>query len=257
MRCQDIIHILNRQSPAEYALEWDNVGLLVGRKDKEVKKLLLAVDATVAVCEYAISNNVDMIVTHHPMIFSKLRKINDDTVLGQKILSLAEAGICCFAMHTNFDTIGGMAKVAARMMRLKNALVLEETNAGEGIGQIGLLDYSMTVAELATHVKTTFDIPNVMVFGDVNRMVEKIAISPGSGKSVIDVSVVKGADCLITGDIGHHEGLDAVESGLTIIDASHYGIEKIFLQFMYDYLKDFCNDVEIIIADVGVPFTVI
>lgn len=257
MRCQDIIHILNRQSPAEYALEWDNVGLLVGRKDKEVKKLLLAVDATVAVCEYAISNNVDMIVTHHPMIFSKLRKINDDTVLGQKILSLAEAGICCFAMHTNFDTIGGMAKVAARMMRLKNALVLEETNAGEGIGQIGLLDYSMTVAELATYVKTTFDIPNVMVFGDVNRMVEKIAISPGSGKSVIDVSVVKGADCLITGDIGHHEGLDAVESGLTIIDASHYGIEKIFLQFMYDYLKDFCNDVEIIIADVGVPFTVI
>ena len=257
MRCQDIIHILNRQSPAEYALEWDNVGLLVGRKDKEVKKLLLAVDATVAVCEYAISNNVDMIVTHHPMIFSKLRKINDDTVLGQKILSLAEAGICCFAMHTNFDTIGGMAKVAARMMRLKNALVLEETNAGEGIGQIGLLDYSMTVAELAAHVKTTFDIPKVKVFGDVNRMVEKIAISPGSGKSVIDVSVVKGADCLITGDIGHHEGLDAVESGLTIIDASHYGIEKIFLQFMYDYLKDFCNDVEIIIADVGVPFTVI
>ena len=257
MRCQDIIHILNRQSPAEYALEWDNVGLLVGRKDKEVKKLLLAVDATVAVCEYAISNNVDMIVTHHPMIFSKIRKINDDTVLGQKILSLAEAGICCFAMHTNFDTIGGMAKVAARMMRLKNALVLEETNAGEGIGQIGLLDYSMTVAELAAQVKTTLDIPNVMVFGDVNRMVEKIAISPGSGKSVIDVSVVKGADCLITGDIGHHEGLDAVESGLTIIDASHYGIEKIFLQFMYDYLKDFCNDVEIIIADVGVPFTVI
>lgn len=257
MRCQDIIHILNRQSPAEYALEWDNVGLLVGRKDKEVKKLLLAVDATAAVCEYAISNDVDMIVTHHPMIFSKLRKINDDTVLGQKILSLAEAGICCFAMHTNFDTIGGMAKVAAHMMRLKNAQVLEETNAGEGIGQIGLLDHSMTVAELAAHVKTTFDIPNVMVFGDVNRMVEKIAISPGSGKSVIDVCVAKGADCLITGDIGHHEGLDAIESGLTIIDASHYGIEKIFLQFMYDYLKDFCIDVEIIIADVGAPFTVI
>lgn len=257
MKCQDIIHILNRQSPAEYALEWDNVGLLVGRKDKEVKRLLLAVDATAAVCQYAIDNGVDMIVTHHPMIFSKLRKINDDTVLGQKILSLAEAGVCCFAMHTNFDTIGGMAKVAAQMIKLKNAQVLEETVAGEGIGQIGLLDHSMTVAELAAYVKDTFDIPNVMVFGDVDRVVEKIAISPGSGKSVIDVSVAKGAECLVTGDIGHHEGLDAIEMGLTIIDASHYGVEKIFLQFMYDYLKDYCTDVEIVIADVGAPFTVI
>lgn len=257
MKCQDIIHILNRQSPAEYALDWDNVGLLVGRKDKEVKKLLLAVDATAAVCQYAIDNGVDMIVTHHPMIFSKLRKINDDTVLGQKILALIEAGICCFAMHTNFDTIGGMAKVAARMMKLKNAQVLDETTAGEGIGQIGLLDHAMTVQELATLVKETFELPNVMVFGDVNREVEKIAICPGSGKSVIDVSAEKGAECLVTGDIGHHEGLDAVEMGVSIIDASHYGIEKIFLQFMYDYLKDFCTDVEIVIADVGAPFMVI
>lgn len=257
MKCQDIIHILNKQSPSEYALEWDNVGLLVGRKDKEVKKLLLAVDATVEICQYAIDHDVDMIVTHHPMIFSKLRKINDDTVLGQKILALAEAGIACFAMHTNFDTIGGMARVASRMLALKNSQVLEETAAGEGIGQIGLLDRSMTVAELAQLVKATFELEHVIVYGDLERTVEKIAISPGSGKSVIEPSVEKGAECLITGDIGHHEGLDAIEMGLSIIDASHYGIEKIFLQFMYDYLKDFCTDVEIVIADVGVPFSVL
>lgn len=257
MKCQDIIHILNRQSPAEYALEWDNVGLLVGRKDKEIKKILLAVDATAFVCQYAIQQGIDMIVTHHPIIFSKLRKVNDDTVLGQKILSLAEAGICCFAMHTNFDTIGGMARVAAQMMKLKNTQVLDEVVGGEGIGQLGLLDHSMTVAELAAFVKTVFDIPNVSVFGDVNQTVEKIAISPGSGKSVIDISVAKGAECLVTGDIGHHEGLDAIENGLCVIDASHYGIEKIFLSFMHDYLKDFCTDVEIIVADVGTPFTII
>lgn len=257
MKCQDIIHILNRQSPAEYALEWDNVGLLVGRKNKEIKKLMLAVDATAAVCRYAIDNHVDMIVTHHPMIFSKLRKINDDTVLGQKILALAETGVCCFAMHTNFDTIGGMAKVAAKMINIKNSEVLEETTGGEGIGQIGILDRSMTVAELAQCVKEVFDIPNVLVFGDANQMVEKVAISPGSGKSVIDISAKKGAECLITGDIGHHEGLDAVEMGVNIIDASHYGLEKIFLQFMYEYLKDFCTDVEIVVADVGAPFMVI
>lgn len=257
MKCQEIIQILNRQSPEAYALEWDNVGLLVGRREKQVKKLLLALDATAPVCQYAIDHEIDMIVTHHPMIFSKLRKINDDTVLGNKILSLAEAGIACFAMHTNFDTIGGMAKEAARMLALKNTEVLDETMSGEGVGRLGILSEAMTVKQLAECVKRTFELQNVMVYGDIDRMVEKIAISPGSGKSVIDVSVSKQAECLITGDIGHHEGIDAVEMGLCVIDASHYGLEKIFLQFMYQYLKDFCPDVEIIIADTGAPFVIV
>ena len=90
MLCSEIVSILDKQSPPEYALDWDNVGLLVGRKNKEVKKLLLVVDATREVCEYAVENGFDMIVSHHPMIFKSVKKINDGSVLGEKILSLAE-----------------------------------------------------------------------------------------------------------------------------------------------------------------------
>lgn len=257
MKCSEIIKILEKQSPSEYALDWDNVGLLVGRRDKEVKKLLLCVDATKEVCEYAIENKFDMIVTHHPMIFGKMRRVNDETVLGNKIISLIEAGICCYAMHTNFDTKGGMGKLAADMIKLKNKEVLEETKDGEGIGMIGIMDETMTLKELSILIKNTFELSNVIVFGEIDNRVEKIAISPGSGKSVIDTAINKGCNCLVTGDIGHHDAIDAMECGLNIIDASHYGIEKIFMKFMENYLKDYISDVEIGIIDIGVPYTII
>lgn len=257
MLCSEIIKILERQSPPEYALGWDNVGLLVGRYSKEVKKLAIALDATNTVIEKAIEQNVDMIITHHPVIFSKIGRINDETVLGRKILSMIENNICCYAMHTNFDTKGGMAKLAANMLNLKNQMVLEESNMGEGIGRIGILGETISLCKLADLVKSKFELSNVIVFGDNETHIEKVAISPGSGKSVIEVAIKSGAQCLVTGDIGHHEGLDAVEAGLTIIDASHYGLEKIFMQFMASYLADFCRDVEIGIIDQGETFTVI
>ncbi len=257
MQCQDIIRLLEVNSPPEYAMEWDNVGLLVGRRDKEVRKILIALDVTLEVCQMAIENNVDMIITHHPMIFSKINRVNSDTPLGSKILSLIEAGIVCYAMHTNYDTKGGMAKHAASMLDLKNLEVLEETLNGEGIGQIGIVDKSISVMNLAKEVKEKFGLNNVMIYGDTQKKVDKIGICPGSGKSVLSVSATKGVQCLITGDIGHHEGLDGVEMGLTIIDASHYGLEQIFMDYMYNYIGEYCTGVEIMKAAVGVPYIVV
>ncbi len=257
MLCQDIINILDTQSPKEYALEWDNVGLLVGRRDKEVNKLLIAVDATLDVIEQAIEGGYDMIVTHHPMIFSKLRKINDDTVLGRKIMTLVEHGICCYAMHTNFDTVGGMGRLAAKLLGLVDVEILDETLEGEGIGCIGKLCGGNKIKDLAVLVKDKFGLKNVMLYGDADACGDRIAICPGSGKSVIDIAFNKGADCLITGDIGHHDGIDAVEMGLNIIDASHYGLEKIFMQFMHTYLNEQCAGVQIDIADTKEPFVIL
>lgn len=257
MLCQDIINILEKQSPTEYAMSWDNVGLLVGRRDKEIHRIMLAVDATLEVCEKAVSEDVDMIITHHPMIFSGVKRINTDTALGKKIMLLAEKDIVCYAMHTNFDTIGGMAKLAADMLGLKDVEVLEETLEGEGIGQIGKKDRPVSIVELSEIIKDKFGLKNVMVYGDINKNVEQIAICPGSGKSVIDISIKKKAECLITGDIGHHDGIDAVDDGLIIIDASHYGIEKIFMNYMKEYLTKLCAGVDILTADVGVPFTLL
>ena len=143
------------------------------------------------------------------------------------------------------------------MLGLQNMEVLEETKDGEGIGEVGYLPAATTVTALVVLIKEKFDLKNVILYGNPNDTVEKIAICPGSGKSVINEAVQKKADCLITGDIGHHEGLDANEMGLTILDASHYGLEHIFMHIMYEYLKGYCMDVEIGIADVGVPFSIL
>lgn len=257
MRCEDIIELLEKKAPREYAMEWDHVGLLVGRRDREVRKMLLVLDVTETVIDVAIERDVDLIVSHHPMIFGKVDRINDETVLGRKILKLIEHGIACYAMHTNFDTIGGMAKEAAAMLGLQNMEVLEETKDGEGIGEIGYLPTVITVTELADQIKEKFDLKNVILYGNPDDAVEKVAICPGSGKSVIAIAVQKGATCLITGDIGHHEGLDANEMGLNVLDASHYGLEHIFMHMMYQYLKDYCMDVEMEILETGVPFSII
>jgi len=257
MICQDIIKLLEVVAPPEYALDWDNSGLLTGNRKKDIRTIVIGLDATDELCDEAIRINADMLITHHPMIFSPLKSITEDTALGSRLIRLIKNDIVCYAMHTNYDTKGGMAKHAADMLGLKNCQVLEETMNGEGIGQIGILDNTMTTLRLGEKVKEVFGLKNVMIYGNEEKEVDKIAVCPGSGKSVINIAAQKGATCLITGDIGHHEGIDAVEMGMNIIDASHYGLEKIFINNIYKYLKEYCADVEIVPLGQGAPFCVI
>jgi putative NIF3 family GTP cyclohydrolase 1 type 2 len=93
MKCYEIMECLENLSPKAYALDWDNVGLLVGRKDKRVKKIMIALDATDHVVDLAVDEGMDMLITHHPMIFSKIKRVTDDDVVGRKILKLAGADI--------------------------------------------------------------------------------------------------------------------------------------------------------------------
>jgi putative NIF3 family GTP cyclohydrolase 1 type 2 len=107
----------------------------------------------------------------------------------------------------------------------------------EGIGRVGRFPAKMTLRACAELVKKAFEEDSVRVFGDLEQEVEVAAISPGSGKSVVEDAMISGAQVLITGDIDHHLGLDCVDQGLAIIDAGHYGIEKIFIPFMTKYLE--------------------
>ena len=118
MKCIDIIGRLEELSPPKFAEEWDNVGLLVGRKEKDINNIYIALDATDDVIDRAITLGADMIITHHPMIFSSIKKINSDDFVGRRILSLIRHDINLYAMHTNFDVMG-MADAAADEMKLK------------------------------------------------------------------------------------------------------------------------------------------
>lgn len=261
MKCREITDVLEKLSPKDYALSWDNVGLLVGDYSQEVKSIAVALDADKKTINKAIDLGVDMLITHHPMIFSPVKSVVEDDLCGKKIIKLISNKICYYAMHTNFDIMGSMANLAAEKLCLLNCTPLEITHTiginNEGIGKIGELKQAISVTELAELVKSKFQLQNVFLYGDGNKDVKKIAISPGSGKSMIKEAVCKNADVLITGDIGHHEGIDAVDMGLIIIDATHYGLEHIFTDFIANYLEKNIENIPINKIDLGSVIKVI
>lgn len=259
MLCRELTEKIEEVYPISYACEWDNVGLLVGRGSKEIKRIYLAVDVTEEVIREAVEKKADLIITHHPLIFKGLKKISDQDFIGNRIVQLLQHDISYYAMHTNYDVLR-MGELAAVRLGLESVEVLEATvpeDPQKGIGQVGMLSRPMTVRECCTVVRERFALPQVKVFGDLDRTVRRAAICPGSGKSVIGEALGRQADVLITGDIDHHSGIDAEAQGLTIIDAGHYGLEHIFIEDMKAFLEEEAGELDIICAPIRHPFSVV
>ncbi len=258
MLCQEIINILQEQSPESYACSWDNVGLLVGSPQKEVKSIYIALDATDEAIEEAAEAGADLLLTHHPMIFKPLKRVNAEDFIGRRVIRLIQNDISYYAMHTNFD-VKGMAQLSGAKMGLRECQVLDvsfqQGDLQEGIGTVGLLPQEMTVAECADLVKSAFGVGQVKVFGPLQKGVAKVAVCPGSGRSVIQEAICAGAQALVTGDIGHHEGIDAAAQGLAIIDAGHYGVEKMFIPYMGAYLRERAPGVQVLEQPKKEPFS--
>ncbi|MEY8390245.1 Nif3-like dinuclear metal center hexameric protein [Lachnospiraceae bacterium 45-W7] len=257
MTCSEIISLLQEQSPEEFACDWDNVGLLVGDFRQEVRSIYIAVDATEETISEAVQEKADLLLTHHPLIFKGLKKVNMEDFTGKRIIQLIQNHISCYAMHTNFD-VKGMAELAAELMSLTDCQVLEETckseDGPEGIGRIGFLPEEVSLSACISRVKQAFTVNTVKVFGTMDQKVQKVALCPGSGKSVIGHALRAGAQVLVTGDIDHHEGIDAAAQGLAVIDAGHYGVEKLFIPYMAQYLEEKTKGIKIVGQPVKQPF---
>ncbi len=245
MRCEEWIEKLNELAPESCACSWDNPGLLTGRMDKEIRRVFVALDATDAVVDQAVRGGADLLLTHHPLIFTPVKRINDGDFIGRRLLKLIGNDICCYAMHTNFDAAPGcMADLAAARMHLLESSPLEVMGEKEGvpygIGKAGILMESLSLRELAEQVKEAFGLPYVTVYGagQAEGLIRRAAICPGSGRGMAAEAKKAGAQVLITGDIGHHDGIDAAADGVAVIDAGHYGLEHIFVDYMADYCRD-------------------
>lgn len=260
MKCYEIIEKLESLSPITFAEEWDNVGLLTGRRDKEVQSVYIALDATDEAIEEAVRLGADLLLTHHPLIFRKLSRVNTDDFIGRRIYELIRNDISYYAMHTNFDVMG-MADAAADELALTDRRVLnvtyEDDISKEGCGRVGKLERCMRVAELVELVKEKLHVPNVRLYGELEDIVEVAAVMPGSGADYVRDALNAGADVMITGDIDHHEGIDAVAQGIVMIDAGHYGIEKLFIPYMEEFMKRELPELKIYKAEIREPFVVI
>lgn len=251
-KVKEIIEVMETLAPTFLKEDFDNVGLMVGDREKEVKKVLLALDCTLKVVEEAKENNVDLIITHHPLIFRRPNNITTDTIQGRKIIELIKNDISLYSSHTNLDSAkSGLNDSIPKLLGYDSSEILEVNKRDEkaGLGRIVTLDKPTTLDEIVDNVKKALNINNLRVVKGKEE-VNKIAIINGSGQDFIGKAVSKGADCIITGDTTYHFASDYKEMGINIIDAGHFASEQIvFFNVMKNIIDKF-TDVEFILSKV-------
>lgn len=250
MKVCDIVNELEKLAPKKLAYEWDNVGLLIGRSDREVKKILLTLDLDINVVKEAEKKGTDLIIGHHPIMFTAVNKITDESYTGRLITELIENKIAYFAAHTNLDIAkGGLNDLLSEKLNIENAEILEYTNEDEGIGRIGDIS-PITLKEFAVFVKNTLKAPYVRVCGDENKIIRRVAVNTGGGTSLIGAALKENADVFVTGDYKYSQMRDCIAEGMCIIDIGHYDTEIICTELFYSYLKNICKDsIEIFISE--------
>ena len=230
----DIINLLDEMAPPELAESWDNVGLMLGRRNKPVRKLLLALDMTQETVTQAVAKKADMLITHHPAIFRKLSNVTDADWQQELLLQLAEHGIAVYSAHTNLDCVAnGVNAVLSKRLRLQDDDVLDASN---GLGRIGFLAEPQSLQSFAQQVKKMLNADYVTV-GDAGKNVQRVAVCGGAGSDLLELALAQGADTLVTGDVKYHEAQRAVFSGLNIIDAGHQPTELPVLDDLADRLS--------------------
>ena len=240
-KVNNIIKKIEENAPVYLKEDFDNVGLMVGDRNKEVKKILLALDCTMKVVEEAINKDIDLIITHHPLIFRKPSNITTDTLQGKKIIKLIKNNISLYSCHTNLDSAEcGLNNTIVKLLGFDNNKILEvnQKDCNAGLGRIFKLDETKKLQWIIDIVKNKLKIENLRVVKG-NDEINKIAIINGSGQDFIGKAVALGADCIITGDTTYHFASDYKEMGISIIDAGHFSTEWIvFLKVMRDILKE-------------------
>ena len=262
MKCKDILNVIEKTFPLNAALSFDHVGLQAGRLEKDVKRIYIGLDATSDVIDRAVEFKADMIITHHPLIFSPLETVTDGDFIGRRVVKMIQNDISYYAMHTNYD-VERMADLAAQIFGLKDVKVLETTipeneNGIEmGIGKIGTLKEAVTLEKCGELVKEKLNLDGVKISGDKDMIIKTFAICPGSGKDTVDAAIEKGADVIVAGDMGHHTAVDALERGLAVIDAGHYGTEYIFIDDMKKFIEKNISGVEVKTEEIKNTFYII
>lgn len=346
-----IIALLEEMAPKELQEDWDNCGLQVGSRQWTTEKILLTLDVTPEVIEFAAQKQYGFILAHHPLIFHKLSRIDASTPMGACIASALANKISIYAMHTNLDVIqGGVSDALADLLKLSNTQVLDkcsgkycklavyvpdshleqvrsalgdagagwignyshctfaapgrgqflpragaspwfgnqgelaevsehkletivqrshlpgvlaamkkahpyeeaaydiiplENEANFGLGRIGLLPEPMTLGEFASLLGKLLGCTALKICGEPERLIHKAAVCGGSGGSLASLAYQSGADVLVTGDIGHHTALEAVQLGLALVDPGHYCSEYPIMNVLESHLKNKLQEIVI------------
>ena len=235
-----VIQFLEEFAPPSLAAEWDNVGLLIGDRSRQVQRIMTCLTVTPASVAEAIDQQVDLIVTHHPVLFRPTKRITTDTLEGRLLWNLMSSGISVYSPHTAFDsTRGGINEQLAEGLGLTDIRPLIESSVEEpevGTGRMGQFKTSGTLGDLIAAAKGFLNVQSLQVLGDATRPVRGVAIACGSGGEFMQTAADAGCNCLVTGEARFHTCLEAEALGLALILTGHYASERFAVERLSETL---------------------
>ena len=239
MKLSGFLAAMERIAPRDLALEFDNPGLLVEPDHDEIKRVLVALDCTVAVAREAEERNADLVLTHHPLFFHPVQKLLYGAPETAAACALLRHGIGLFSAHTNLDAAqGGVNDTLCELFGVLDALPFDE-----GVGRVGTLKQAEALAQFAARVSRALG-AETRIVGSPETAVKRVAVMGGSGGSSIPRAAEERADVLLTGELKHSDALDAAALGLCVVAAGHYETERVVLEPLIRRLQNECFDVQ-------------
>ncbi len=251
---REVYQYLDSLAPFSLQMSFDNSGLLVGRSEHPVTKILLALDITEEVVAEAAARGAELIVSHHPVLFHPAKNLTDGSPTGRRLLALIENGIAAVCAHTNLDVAaGGVNDVLAHKLGLTGIEMihpegLTPDGTPYGLGRMGYVAEEQAPAQFAVFVKAALGSAGVRC-ADAGRPVRKVAVVGGAGVDMAEHALAQGCDTLVTSDVRYHEFLDVRDQGLNLMDAGHFPTENLVCSVLADWLRKGFPETEVWISE--------
>lgn len=239
-----LLSILNSIAPFAMAEPWDNVGLMVGDPDQQVTGILIGLDPTEALIHEALAQNLNTILTHHPLIFHPLKTIPGNTPMGRMLKTALAHDVALIACHTNLDLVAfGVSNALAEKLGLGDTRPLTAApEQGSGFGKIGTLPAPLPAEQFLSRLLIALAAPGIQLAGPLPETIHTVALCGGSGSELAETARAMGAQVYITGEVKHSVARWAEEAGFCVIDAGHYPTENLIVPVLAEILKKSCAD---------------
>ena len=243
MRIADVIRCLEEVAPPQLQESYDNSGLIVGNAAAEVNGVLVCLDSTPEVVSEAVETGCNLIVAHHPIIFSGLKHLTGRTYVERTVIDAIKNDVAIYAIHTNLDNVlhrGVNSKIADRL-GLSECRILSpksEDEPGIGSGLVGKLSQPMIESDFLAHLKRSMRVEVIRHTRSLGRMVDTVAVCGGSGSFLLDNAKAAGAQVFVTADFKYHQFFDA-EDDIVIADIGHYESEQFTVELICEIISDY------------------
>lgn len=242
MLLYDVVALLDKVLPKALIETGDNSGLLIGDMSGDIGHIRTALEATEDVVDAAIADGVDLLIVHHPMIFTPMMTITSETVPGRKAVKMIRSGLALFAAHSNLDrTTDGLNQRFGHRIGLHEFLAYDD----EGYILVGRLEAPIVLEDYVAKIAKTFNQPLLRFVGKENQLIQQVAFCTGSGMGLMSDDLFDQADVYVTGDLKYHDAMDVYEKGQAVIDVPHFVSEEMASEVLYNLVTSVIDSVRV------------